>query len=116
MLCVNEDAVICDLAETYGVLDMRAVPVKTLAALCVGLRDDSRIKMALMGYKRIAPSFALVRIADTLSLLAHSLVGKEGSPTPQLYGDIMAGKQEKQSGYDTVEAFEAARKRIISNG
>ena len=44
-----EDELICDLAETYGVFDYKALPLKTAAALAVGLHDDSRAKLKLSG-------------------------------------------------------------------
>ena len=43
MMAVNRDALICDLAETYGILDCQALPALLLATLSCGLRADSRI-------------------------------------------------------------------------
>lgn len=117
MLGIDRDAVICDLAETYHVLDYKNVPIMTLAALCAGLHDDSRIKTRMMGVHRIDPSFALVRAADMLAIINYSLTAKQGAKPPTLYQDIMMGKQqEKTSGFASIEEFEAARKRIIKNG
>ena len=47
MIATDEDAMICDLAETYHVFDYRALPVKLLAVLCSGLRSDSRVRQAM---------------------------------------------------------------------
>ena len=119
MLGIDKDAVICDLAETYHVLDYKAIPVLTLAALCAGLHDDSRIKMRMMGLNKIAPSFALIRIADILAVINYSLTAKAGTKAPELYQDIMTGKRKqerKTTGFSSIEAFENARKRIINNG
>lgn len=117
MLGVDRDAVICDLAETYHVFDYKAIPVMTLATLCAGLHDDSRIKMRMMGLHRIAPSFALVRAADMLTVINYSLTAKQGVKIPKLYQDIMIGKQKKKrtSGFSSIEEFEKARMRIINN-
>lgn len=49
MLALDESALICDLAETYGVLNYRALPAEIAATLCAGLRDNSRIKMKCGG-------------------------------------------------------------------
>ena len=49
MLAADRNAVICDLAETYGILDYKALPVPLLATLCSGLRETSRIKLRLSG-------------------------------------------------------------------
>ena len=47
MLAADRDALICDLAETYHVLDLTALPVPLLATLAAGLRGDSRIRSVL---------------------------------------------------------------------
>lgn len=116
MLGVDRDAVICDLAETYNVLDYRSLPIMTLATLCAGLHDDSRIKMQLMEMHRIAPSFAYVRMADTLTMILHVLAGDKSKP--KLYQDIMTGKpiKKKTTGFSSIEEFENARQRFLSNG
>ena len=41
MMAADEDALACDIAETYGIYDMRALPAGRLAVLAVGLREDS---------------------------------------------------------------------------
>lgn len=43
MIATDQDALICDMAETYGIFDLQALPVATLATLAVGLRENSRI-------------------------------------------------------------------------
>lgn len=47
MLSTDREAVICDMAETYGVFDYKTLPVPLLATLACGLRDNSRIKMRI---------------------------------------------------------------------
>ena len=115
MISVDRDAVICDMAETYHIYDFHTLPVQTFATLAVGLRGDSRIKMRIQEMTHISPVFSLVSIADTLSQLAHALVGKEGSPPPALLSDIMNGKQshKESEGFSSIEEFEAVRKRIF---
>ena len=115
MWCTDQDAVICDIAETYHVLDYRSIPVDLLATLCAGLHDDSRIKMKMMGMRKIAPSFALTHAADTLTVILHALVGSKKKP--KLYEDIMADKQsnQKTTGFSSIEEFEKARQRFIKD-
>lgn len=43
MIRANEDALICDFAETYGVLDYRAHGARLAGTLASGLRSDARI-------------------------------------------------------------------------
>ncbi len=47
MLSADRDAVLCDMAETYGVLEMEKLPCRRLATLAAGLRADSRIMLRL---------------------------------------------------------------------
>lgn len=47
MILTDEDALICDLAETYHVLDYRSLPLLTAATLASGLRSDARIFEAI---------------------------------------------------------------------
>ena len=57
MLSNYPDELTCDMAETYGVFDIYRIPVRTLATLAVGLRDDSRVMMAKSGLLRgVQPS------------------------------------------------------------
>ena len=43
MVGAGEDALVCDFAEQYGVLDWRAHGARLAAALAVGLRPYARI-------------------------------------------------------------------------
>ena len=47
MLKKDEEALICDFAETYHIYDYKRLPLTTVAALAVGLRENSRLKMAM---------------------------------------------------------------------
>ena len=113
MLSEDRDAVICDLAETYHILDYKAVPVQTLATLCAGLRDDSRIKMHLSGFNYVPDVFTNTHISDELTLIRYFLTGNRKEP--KLYQDIMNGKRKQNNtvGYSSPEEFEKARKRLI---
>lgn len=116
MLGIDRDAVICDLAETYHVLDYKAIPVMTLATLCAGLHGDSRIKMKLIDVKEIPKTFSLIRIADVLTIINYALTAKEGAKKPTLYQDIITGKQQKKTtgGFSSIDEFEEARKRFLN--
>ena len=116
MLGTDRDALICDLAETYHIFSFDAVPIMTLAALCEGLHGDSRIKMKMAGLTPIDPTFMFVQLADTLTQYVYSMA--DGAKMPTLFNEIMTGKQKQKDnlkGFDTFEAFEEARKRIIGH-
>ena len=70
MIGLDEDALICDMAETYGVLDMYSLPVMTLAILACGLRADSRIMLKMRGQKIEDNILLLASAVDRLSFLA----------------------------------------------
>ncbi|MCC8181524.1 MAG: DUF5361 domain-containing protein [Clostridiales bacterium] len=114
MLASDRDALACDLAETYGIYDMRALPVSTLATLAAGLREDSRIKLKLSGARVGPDTLLLAAIADRLSLLVWSRTedAQKGCNRPASIVDALTGKQQHQDRdvmvFDSPEAFEAA--------
>lgn len=85
MIATDRDALVCDLAETYGIFDMRALPATTLATLAVGLRDNSRIKLAMAGIKVPRDTIMQAAVVDRLSLLLWYITGgpKTGANQPR---------------------------------
>lgn len=121
MLNADRDALLCDLAETYGVYSLESLPPETVAILACGLRENSRIKMKLTGVKVAPDILLLAHIADRLGLLvwAKTKDGQRNRRRPPSFVEMLTGtgKQEKQkitvSAFDTPEAFERARLAII---
>ncbi len=72
MIRTDRDALRCDLAETYHIFDFYGLPATTLAALSVGLREDSRIKKKLSGTKVDRDSLLLASAVDALNTLVWS--------------------------------------------
>ena len=70
MLVKDEDALICDLAETYGIFDYKTLPICTVATLASGLKGDSRIMRIMTGQKVTAEELLLAGILDRLSWIA----------------------------------------------
>ena len=117
MLAVDRTALICDLAETYGILDYKVLPVETLAALSVGLRENSRIKMKLSGAK-VQPDFLLLAAAvDRLSLLVWSKTkdAEKGRKRPKSLVEVLNGKKKDSDvmAFNTAEEWERAKAKII---
>ena len=119
MLAEDRDALICDLAETYGIFDYRALPVSQLATLAAGLRGDSRIKMRLSGSKIPRSEMLLAAAVDRLSLLVWFL-SKEGTERPKSILDILLGEKEESRSdavaFETGEDFEAEWRRMTGVG
>ena len=123
MISADRDALVCDLAETYGIFDLRALPVSTLATLAVGLRDDSRIKMRLAGAKATRSELLLAAAVDRLSMLlwAQTEDGRNGVNRPQSVFVAIQGEGKKDGpveAFETADAFEAEWARItgVSHG
>ena len=123
MVALDEDALICDLAETYGVFDYRSLPVKLVATFAVGLRDTSRIKTKLNGLERPLDEYMLAAIYDVVNWIRWSKTkdAENGSNMPGRILDIFFGNTDDQTGvdeyelYDSPEAYEQARNELIGD-
>ena len=120
MFAVGEDELICDLAETYGIYDYEQLPLKTVAALAIGLRDDSRIKMKLSGAKVPTNTLLLAQIADAMNTLVwmSSKDCRNNSKRPKsLVEAIMNPKQdEKPMKFESGAKFETYRNALLRKG
>lgn len=113
MLKTDREALLCDLAETYGVFDLRALPVPTLAVLAAGLREDSRIKTRLSGVSVPRKDLLIAAAVDRLSLLVWGMSedAKRGTNRPKSLVAALMGETEGSSDVMTFESpddFEAA--------
>lgn len=117
MLAADEDALICDLAETYGVLDYKALPPKLVAVLSAGLRENSRIKTKLSGTEADLDTRLKAVIADGVNWLVWAQT-EDGAKNRNKPASILAAvlgedTARKNVGFDSPEDFEAARKAIL---
>ena len=117
MLKVDRDALLCDLAETYGIYDLRAVPVSTLAVLAAGLRDNSRIKTRLSSDRPPRSDMLLAAVVDRLSFLVWMMSedAKRGTNRPKSVLAALMGEEDNSSNdiatFETFDDFNAAWKR-----
>ena|SRR5690606_30544051 len=117
MIAVDENALMCDLAETYGIYHYRQLPPTLVAVFSLGLRDNSRIKMKLSGQTVPLETMLLASIVDKLSVLVwfQTKDGQKGRNRPQMLTDLLL-KREQQSdiqAFRSGEEFEQMRKRLI---
>lgn len=105
MINEDEDALICDLAETYHIYNYRSLPCKTVATFSCGLRNDSRIKMKLSGSTITLEEMLLTLIVDNTNLLAwmQSTDGAKGVNRPKALLSKIMGMEEDN---DEIVAFE----------
>ena len=115
MIKADEDSLICDLAETYHVLNYRELPTKLLATLSCGLRADSRIKMKMNEQPCSTEIWLQSAIVDYLALIRQSLV--KGAKRPKLLTQMLTQKeQDKIMSYKSASDFEKARERLLQKG
>lgn len=113
MLSTDEDLFICDMAETYHILDYKALPVELLAVLASGLRENSRIKMKIAGINYIPPEVVLPQMADCLLLILKGLSGNK--KVDRLMMDILYDKnlsKKPAEGFDSGADFDIAWKQL----
>lgn len=113
MIQMDEDALICDLAETYRIYDYKSLPVDMVATFSVGLREDSRIKRKMNDIKQSLNSILLAAICDGISTLVwmNSTDGQVGTNRPKSILSILMGSTEKENdvmAFETPEEFERA--------
>lgn len=121
MVAVDEDALICDLAETYHIYDYRSLPLQRVAIFAAGLRENSRIKTIMSGLKYPLDTMLLGLIVDRLSLLVwmQTKNGMKGinRPEPILGGVISGEKADSEiESFNTPEEFKKRWLEITGGG
>jgi hypothetical protein len=117
MMELDEDALICDLAETYQIYDYRSLPVKLVATLAAGLRDDSRIKLRAAGSPVPLEAMLLAIIADRVEMFRYGFSedASKKRNVPVSLVETLTGESKKSNkamGFRTPGEFEAALARI----
>lgn len=117
MIAFDEDAVICDLAETYGIYDYRLLPANTVATFAVGLRENSRIKTKMNEMKMPLDEYLLAAIFDAVNWLCYTHT--TNSNPPQRILDLLLEKQRDNNRnddyivFDSIDDFEKARQALL---
>lgn len=123
MIAMDEDALICDLMETYHIANMDDYPANFVATLAVGLRDDSRIKMRLKDSKLTLEQGLLALILDALRInnWMHTKDAQKKRNMPKsLYRQLLGMDEPGEKKYDlrhfdSVEEYEAWHKANMEN-
>lgn len=108
MIGLDEQALTCDMAETYGIYDIWALPVKTAATLAAGLRPFSRIKAEMYGLGVPLDAFMQASILDHLRLLwwAKTEDGQKNRNRPQSITEILMPKEKEEPDVQTFVSGE----------
>lgn len=106
MIAVDEDALICDLAETYHIYDMYQLPCDYIAVLACGLRADSRIIMAMSGRKVEFKYLLWAHIADNTAITAwlNSENAAKGKDKPPSFVGALLNKVDES---EEVQQFDS---------
>ena len=120
MIKLDEDALVCDLAETYQIYDYSQLPLLKVAVFACGLREDSRIKQKLTKQLVSIDTMLLAGIVDrlSLSLWIQTKDGQKGVNRPKSVVDQLTQKEEKEERehlvFSSVEEFEKYRKEFFA--
>lgn len=105
------DELVCDMAETYGIYNWRALPLATAATLAQGLPPTSRTARKITGAKCTdVREILLAVVADRIGHLIWMISddGRSGANHPPSLLEKLTGSEEIQVGYESAEDFDAA--------
>lgn len=115
MMNVDQDALECDLAETYNIYNIKELPVQKVALFSYGLREDSRIKLKINNSKYSLKTLILANIADKLAILLWHRSGASNDK-PKFITDVLLEKNQQNNdviSFDTIEEFEKERAQYL---
>ena len=99
------------MAETYGILDWRALPLATAATLAQGLPISSRVARKRFGLPAASDTELLLAIiADRVGHFAwmFSKDGEDGTNHPPSILAALTGTDQAPNGFESGEDFIAA--------
>jgi hypothetical protein len=112
MVKADEDALICDFAETYHIFDYKRLPLPTAAVFACGLKEDSRVVRVMSDQFVSADTLLLARITDATNMLVwlNSQDAQSGKNRPNSIADALLGNVKPDSkneiSFDSGEEFE----------
>lgn len=119
---LDEDALICDLAETYQIYDYKQLPLNQVAVFAYGLRDDSRIKQIMSDQIVSLEITLLANIVDRLSisLWLQTKDGQKGVNRPTSIAEMLTKNHKEERDerdylvFESGEDFENYRKALLA--
>lgn len=101
---------VCDLAETYHILNYRELSPGLVATLVLGLRDNSRVKMHLSDTKLTVEQMLIAMAVDNLNFLCWTKTedARKRRNKPKSILQSMLGERTKDElrAFPSVEEFE----------
>lgn len=122
MISTDEDALVCDLAETYQIYDYKQLPLNQVAVFAYGLRDDSRIKQIMSNQIVPLETTLLASIVDrlSLSLWLQTKDGQKGVNRPASIADQLIKRDKSENDdkdylvFESGEDFENYRRSLLA--
>ena len=122
MINLDEDALVCDLAETYQIYDYKQLPLNEVAVFAYGLRDDSRIKQIMSDQIVPLETTLLASIVDrlSLSLWLQTKDGQKGVNRPTSIAEMLTKNHKEERDerdylvFESGEDFENYRKALLA--
>ena len=122
MIKLDEDALICDLAEVYHILDYKQLPASRVAVFSLGLRDSSRIKLKMTNNSFDFDTMLLAGILDKVNLLFWSKTkdAEKNKNRPLSIVDMLTGNKKEEPknvvSFKSGKDFEAERNKLLGVG
>lgn len=117
MINLDEDSLICDLAEVYHIYNMRELSPFQVATFSCGLRDTARIRQKMAGIDYDINSLLLATCADHLQFLAWCQTenAAKNINKPKSLLSIFMGQEESPDNlsFATAEDFENCRRAMV---
>ena len=113
MISAHHSALICDFAELYGVVDYKALPVQTTAALASGLGVKSRVKQEAAGNALPLDIALQAMLLDSVNHLIWMIASNDELKRPPSVYEMLAGKHAPSdvAKFRTGDDFMAAWRR-----
>jgi hypothetical protein len=120
MINLDEESLICDLAEIYQIYDYKRLPLQTVAVFSCGLRENSRIKMKLSQQTASIETMLLAGISDKLGILlwAQTKDGQKGKNRPISILEKVLNlpkKRKEEVAFASGKEFESTRNQLLQN-
>ena len=120
MINLDEESLICDLAETYQIYDYKRLPLQLVSVFSCGLRENSRIKMKLSQQTASIDTMLLAGITDKLSILLWTQTkdGQKGKNRPISILEKVLNlpkKRKEEVAFASGEEFESTRNALLQN-
>ena len=110
MIKADKSALICDMAEVYGVYDINHYKASYIAILACGLGDNSRIKKKLNGVRASTTDMLLSLLLDGINTLIwlQTEDARTGTNRPKsVYKSIMGIEEVSEYESVNIDEFEA---------